>query len=167
MSQPLAPPLLPCLDTYRTRYIQRRDLRDVLAIDAASFVQAWDAAALRRLFRQPDVNGRVTLVDERVAGFLVYRWLTRGRVHIERFAVAPGFRHYGIGARMARGLVERFVGHHGVRLTLHVRERNDDGIAFWRACGFRATGIRRDHYQDGQDAYTFEYIDTDLECEGR
>lgn len=148
------------------RAIEGRDIKALMAIDAASFAKPWQAKQFARALRRPEVHGRIAVADGAIAGFAVAE-LGCGNVHIARFAVAPEHRRSGVGRRMARWYVSRFVDGFDAWVTLHVRERNLIGQKFWASCGFKAIEVVRDFYVNpSEDAYLFAAY-RDEECTGR
>ena len=98
----------------------------------------------------------VAEVDGRFAGFcwvigpqqpygsLNYGWFSRMYerfVYLDRIAVLPHFRRYGIGRRFYDALVEEFTGRWPVlTCEVNVRPRNDASLAFHHAIWFREVG---------------------------
>ena len=106
----------------------------------------------------------VAEVDGRFAGFcwvigpgqpygsLNYGWFSRRYsdfAYLDRIAVTPDFRRYGIGRGLYSRLVEVFTGVRPVILCeVNVRPRNDTSLHFHHSIGFREVG-RQD--TDGGD----------------
>ncbi|MEZ5271804.1 MAG: GNAT family N-acetyltransferase [Ilumatobacteraceae bacterium] len=77
-------------------------------------------------------------------GSLNYGWFSRTYerfVYLDRIAVLPHFRRYGIGRRFYDALVAQFTGRWPVlTCEVNVRPRNDASLAFHHAIGFREVG---------------------------
>lgn len=139
------------------RWMIRRDMPEVLAIEAHSFEFPWCEDDFIRCLRQRNCIGMVAERDERVVGFMIYE-LHRNRLHILNFAVHPDFRRGGVGNQMALKLVGKLSPQRRSRILLEVRETNLDAQLFFRDLGFRAISVLRDFYDDTtEDAYLMEY----------
>jgi len=153
------------------RWMIVRDLPEVLAMEAASFDSAWTEADFRKVMRQRNTLGTVAVAyrasnpapvfrgapDEAVVGYLIYG-LHRNYYELLNFAVDPRCRRRGIG----RQLIEKFTGklRPGLRrsVRLVVRDGNLPAQLFFRALGFRATGVLRGYYERlDEDGYRMEY----------
>ena len=139
------------------RWMVRRDMPEVLAIEHASFAHPWGEAEMLRVLRQRDCIGMVALHGERIVGFYIYE-LKPGHLRLLHFAVHPDFRRAGVGRQMVERLRARLSSHRRRLLALTVRESNLPGQLFWRSMGFVATAVERDWYEDtGEAAYVMEY----------
>jgi ribosomal-protein-alanine N-acetyltransferase len=139
------------------RWMIRRDMPEVLQIEAESFEFPWSEDDFVRCLRQRNCIGMVVEQDDRVVGFMIYE-LHKTRLHILNFAVAPDCRRRGLGQQMVTKLVGKLSLQRRVRVTLEVRETNLDAQIFFRAQGFRAVSVLRSYYEDTpEDAYVMQY----------
>lgn len=139
------------------RWMIRRDMQEVLDIERGSFEFPWFEEDFIRCLRQRNCIGMVAEHGERVVGFMIYE-LHKTRLHILNFAVAPEYRHRGVGRQMIDNLLGKLSSQRRVRITLEVRETNLAAQLFFAALGFRATTVLRDYYEDADDdAYLFTY----------
>ena len=139
------------------RWMIRRDMPEVLAIESHSFEFPWSEDDFIRCLRQRNCIGMVAERDERVVGFMIYE-LHRNRLHILNFAVHPDFRRGNVGNQMATKLIGKLSPQRRSRILLEVRETNLDAQLFFRDLGFRAISVLRDFYDDTtEDAYLMEY----------
>ncbi len=140
------------------RWMIRRDMPEVLAIEHASFEYPWCEEEFLRVLRQRNCIGMVAEYGERVVGFMIYE-LHKNKLHVLDFACHPEFRRQGVGRQMIGKLVGKLSTHRRTRIALHVRESNLAAQLFYRIQGFRATGVVRDHFGDtGEDAYMMQYM---------
>ena len=143
------------------RWMIRRDMPSVLAIEAASFEFPWDEDCFIRCLRQRNCIGMVATLDddnyEDVVGFMIYE-LHKSRIHILNFAVKPKNRRQGIGSAMVRKFVSKLSCDRRSRLLLEVRETNLEAQLFFKSKGFRAISVLRDFYLDTtEDAYLMQF----------
>ena len=148
------------------RWMIRRDMPEVLAIEHASFEYPWCEEEFLRVLRQRNCIGMVAELGERIVGFMIYE-LHRNKIHVLDFAVHPELRRHGVGRQMVSKLAGKLSSQRRNRIALFVRETNLPAQFFFRIVGFRAAEVVREHYQDtGEDAYSmFYHLDeSDLEA---
>ena len=135
------------------RWMIRRDMPEVLQIEAESFEFPWREEDFIRCLRQRNCIGMVAEHDDRVVGFMIYE-LIKTRIHVLTFAVAADCRRMGVGTQMIAELVEKLTKQRRSRITLEVRESNLAAQLFFRECGFRAVSVLKGFYDDTpEDAY--------------
>jgi len=69
------------------RWMIRRDMAEVIAIETESFEFPWSEDDFVRCLRQRNCIGMVAEMDDQVVGFMIYE-LHKNRLHILNFAVA-------------------------------------------------------------------------------
>jgi ribosomal-protein-alanine N-acetyltransferase len=139
------------------RWMIRRDMPAVLAIERECFEFPWHEEDFIRCLRQRNCIGMVAEASERVVGFMVYE-LHKHRLHILNFAVHEQFRRRGIGSQMAKKLITKLSHDRRSRIMLEIRETNLTAQIFFRSLGFRAVSVLRKFYEDTpEDAYMMQY----------
>jgi ribosomal-protein-alanine N-acetyltransferase len=139
------------------RWMIRRDMPEVLAIEQECFEFPWYEDDFLRCLRQRNCIGMVAEASERVVGFMVYE-LHKHRLHILNFAVHERFRRRGIGSQMAKKLIGKLSHDRRSRIMLEIRETNLAAQLFFRTLGFRAVSVLRQFYEDTpEDAYLMQY----------
>ncbi len=139
------------------RWMIRRDMSEVLAIESGSFEFPWSEDDFIRCLRQRNCIGMVAEYDERVVGFMIYE-LHKNQLHILNFSVAPEMRRMGVGYQMAEKLITKLSHQRRNRILLEIRETNLAAQLFFRNTGFRAVSVLRDYYDDTtEDAYVMQY----------
>jgi [ribosomal protein S18]-alanine N-acetyltransferase len=146
--------------TIRTyiRWMIRRDIKDVLAIESASFGYPWPEDEFIRCLRQRNCIGMVAEHESRVVGYMIYT-LEKTRIDLLNLAVHPDYRRRGVGLQMIAKLKGKLSRNRRTRLTLRCTESSLDAQLFFRSQGLRAVGVDRCFYEDwnGEDAYRFVY----------
>lgn len=133
------------------------DLHAALALNNGSIpaLNELDAAEIERLLGMAAV-ALTAEVEGRFAGFCItfppgveyaslnYGWFSRNFdkfIYLDRIAVDPVYRRYGIGRAFYAHLVERFTGVFPHLLCeVNVRPRNDASLLFHHSIGFREVG---------------------------
>jgi len=155
----------------RIRWMIRRDMPEVMQIEAELFEVPWQEADFIRHLRQRNCIGMVAAVDvprrERIAGppdecvvgFMVYA-LEKTRILLLNFAVTEAYRRRGVGSQMIAKLAAKLSPRRRRAIVCEVRESNVLAQIFFRSQGFRARKILRGFYRDedtDEDAYRFVY----------
>ena len=140
------------------RWMIRRDMPEVLAIEHEAFEFPWSDEDFTRCLRQRNCIGMVAEVADSVVAFMIYE-LHRSRLHMINFAVARSHRRLGVGTHMMEKLCGKLTPDRRSRVVLEVRETNLPAQLFFRTLGFLATSVLKDFYQDTtEDAYLMEYL---------
>lgn len=139
------------------RWMIRRDMPEVLAIEKKSFEFPWSEDDFLRCLRQRNCIGMVAEIDGKVAGFIIYE-LHKNRLHILNFAIDPEFRRRGIGSAMVQKLLSKLSHQRRNQILLEVRETNLPAQLFFKKHNFRAISTLKDFYEDTtEDAYLMNY----------
>ena len=139
------------------RWMIRRDMPEVLAIEQECFEFPWYEDDFIRCLRQRNCIGMVAEASERIMGFMVYE-LHKHRLHVLNFAVHERFRRRGVGSQMAKKLITKLSHDRRSRVMLEIRETNLPAQLFFRTLGFRAVSVLRKFYEDTpEDAYLMQY----------
>ena len=139
------------------RWMIRRDMAEVIAIESESFEFPWSEDDFVRCLRQRNCIGMVAEMDDQVVGFMIYE-LHKNRLHILNFAVADRYRRLGIGTQMASKLAGKLSDQRRNRILLEIRETNLPAQLFFRHSGFRAVSVLKEFYEDTpEDAYLMQF----------
>lgn len=138
------------------RWLIRRDMPDVLAIESSSFRTPWTDEDFLCCLRQLNCIGMVAESWNVVRGYMIYE-LHKGSLELLNIAVKPDVRLRGVGRQMIDKLTAK-INQRRREINVRVRETNLDAQLFFRACGFRAIGVSPGHYEDtGEDCYLMRY----------
>lgn len=139
------------------RWMIRRDMEEVLRIEAASFDEPWGEIDLIRVLRSRSTIGVVAELDGSVEGFAVYDLLPK-MIRLVNFAVCPTIRRRGIGSAMLSKLVAKLTPGRRSRLEATVRETNLGAQKFFASQGFRAVRVVAGCYDNTEESgYLFRY----------
>ncbi|MFA5255948.1 MAG: ribosomal protein S18-alanine N-acetyltransferase, partial [Candidatus Omnitrophota bacterium] len=138
------------------RWMIRRDMPEVLAIEPEAFEFPWSEEDFIRCLRQRNNVGMVAEHDDKVVGFMIYG-LQKKRIHVLNFAVAGDYRRQGVGSQMVAKLIAKLSNQEFSNITLEVRETNISAQLFFRENGFRAVATLHGYYADtSEDAYMMQ-----------
>jgi ribosomal-protein-alanine N-acetyltransferase len=139
------------------RWMIRRDMAEVRAIESSSFEFPWSEDEFIRCLRQRNCIGMVCEHENEVVGFMIYE-LHKTRLHIINLAVHADFRRRGVGTQMTEKLVSKLSRQRRDKILLEVRETNLSAQLFFKDSGFKAVSVLRDFYEDTvEDAYLMQY----------
>lgn len=144
------------------RWMIRRDMRDVLAIEKDSFEFPWDEEDFIRFLRGRNCIGMVAEIehpwDGRVLSYVCYE-IDGDQIEIVNLAVAPPARRRGVGRQMVEKLVSKLHEKRRRRIVVSVRESNLPAQLFFQQLGFRATAVLRNNYDESpEDAYLMQFL---------
>ena len=139
------------------RWLIRRDMDEVLAIERESFEFPWTEEEFLCCLRQRNCIGTVAELDHKIVGFMIYE-LHQSMLRILNFAVSSDQRRDGIGGQMIQRLIDKLSQQRRREIVLEVRETNLAAQMFFGSCNFRALSVLRNHYDDTlEDAYYMRY----------
>lgn len=142
----------------QVRWMIRRDMPEVHAIERQSFPVPWTGEEFLTLLRQRNCIGMVAEHQERIVGFMIYE-LLKSQLHVLNFAVDPKCRRMGVGAKMVEKLINKLSQQRRNELRVEVREGNLAAQLFFKSQGFSATNVLRNYYEDTtEDAYVMRYL---------
>lgn len=140
------------------RWMIRRDMPEVLAIENESFEFPWLEEDFIRCLKQRNCIGMVAEYNDKVPGFMIYE-LNKTKIHVLNFAVGAGFRRLSVGSQMVAKLINKLSLQRRSHITLEVRETNLAAQQFFRENGFRAVSILRSFFEDTpEDAYLMQHL---------
>lgn len=147
------------------RWMIRRDMQTVLAIEQASFPTPWEEEDFLRVLRHRNCIGMVAEWGDQILGYCMYE-LHNTSLEILNLAVCPQHRWQGIGSTMVAKLIDKLSSHRRTRVTAKVRESNLPTQLFFKALGFRAAQVVRGAFDDtDEDAYLFRFTVQEPACE--
>jgi ribosomal-protein-alanine N-acetyltransferase len=136
------------------------DLEKLYEIDQACYEPriAYSRTELRRYLRFPGADCVVAEISDghaapRMIGFCI----TAHRAswaHIITMDVLAELRRQGLGSRLLAEVESRLVAA-GVReIGLETATNNSAAIAFWQKHGYRKSGVQKNYYPGGRDAFS-------------
>lgn len=141
------------------RWLIRRDMNEVMAIEQASFQDPWTEDEFLQVLRQRNCIGIVAELDRVIHGYAIYE-LNEHDFNFLNFAVAESSRRSGVGRALIQRMKDKLSQQGRRELVASVRETNLEGQLFLQAMGFRAEAVLRDYYGEEfgfEDAYSMRY----------
>ena len=139
------------------RWMIRRDIPFVTAIEEACFENPWTEKELSKCLKRRNSVGMVVEVNDEVQGFMVYE-LFKKHLFLHNLAVLPSCQKQGVGRLLINKLIGKLSPERRSNLICYVRETNLPAQLFLQKLGFLATAILEDAYDDAdEDAYVMKY----------
>lgn len=138
------------------RWMIRRDMQNVLAIEKASFDDPWTEEDVLVALRKRTMIPLVAELNETILGFMFYD-LSKTHFEIVKFAVPPQWRRSGIGSNFIERLKDKLDLQRRSQILAYVRESNLPTHLFLRNQGFMATDIIEDPCE-GETQYEFRFV---------
>lgn len=122
------------------RWMIRRDMDEVLAIDAKNGLQ-WTEEDFLRNLRQRNCIGMVAELGDEVVGYMIYD-LHKWNLDILNLAVKR--QNEGVGTELIARLASKLSSHRRTAITLTVNETNLNALRFLQRKGFIGSLRRRE-----------------------
>ncbi|HKY33376.1 MAG TPA: ribosomal protein S18-alanine N-acetyltransferase [Candidatus Polarisedimenticolia bacterium] len=142
--------------------MREADLREVAAVERASFRSPWPQSSFREELRSASYARCVTARGPRPArglgGYICY-WILGPELLINNLAVAAPHRRRGVGRLLLRHALHQGRAEGCLAAFLEVRPSNQPAIHLYETHGFQVVGRRRAYYTDtGEDALVMRAI---------
>jgi ribosomal-protein-alanine N-acetyltransferase len=146
----------------RIEMLKRRDLRQLLPIEAAVFPEPWSPAVFNsELALRKGRLYRAAWDGDSIAGYIGFM-IVDDEAHITTVATAPIYQRAGVASALMidgiRNLLPLGVKH----LSLEVAANNQPAQTLYRRFGFAPVGVRKNYYPvTGEDALVMWAYDID------
>lgn len=143
------------------RWMDRRDLFDVLSIERSSFSDPWTEKEFINVLGKRDCVGHIAEIlygnRKQTVGFVVY-YLAKTEIEIASVAVAVEFRRRGFGRQIVEWIKSKLSHDRRPRMFSIVRESNLAAHLFFKSCGLRAVKVEKAPFSNNEeDGYKFVY----------
>jgi ribosomal-protein-alanine N-acetyltransferase len=123
------------------------DLDGVVEIEKAVFADPWPKRAFKYDLSSDYSLPLTAKVENSVVGYASV-YFVMDEMQIGNIAVAPGFQHRGIGAKMIRYIIDEAKRLKIARIYLEVRQSNENAQKLYLKFGFVISGRRRLYYSN-------------------
>lgn len=134
------------------RWMIRRDMPEVMAIENSSFEYPWDEEDFIECLRQRNCIGMVAEHNEIVVGYIIYE-LYSSKIRLLNVAVHTNYRFKGIGKSVIEKIVSKLSPQRRLEIETEVRESNLDAQLFLKKMKFKATKILSEFFDNTENAY--------------
>lgn len=141
------------------RAARLNDAENVVRIDQTSFAHPWAPHTMREAIEKAQSGEYIALVAEvqnTVVGFVI-AWNVRQEGEIATIAVDKNFRGQGIAQLLLEAALHEAVRRGAEAMFLEVRLGNPVAQHLYKKCGFFQVGLRKNYYQNGEDAVVMKW----------
>ena len=148
--------------TLRLEKLKRRDLRQVLRIEAMVFPEPWSVAVFNsELALRKGRLYRAVWDGDEMAGYIGFM-MVDDEAHMTTIATAPSYQRRGVAVTMIVDGIHTLRAGGTKHISLEVAANNDPAQALYRRFGFAPVGVRKNYYPvTGQDALVMWVYDVD------
>jgi len=126
-----------------------RDLKyvkDIFLIDSICFAHDnWSENLIQNEISKGISNYIVCVSCNDVIGYLSYR-IVFDEAELDRIAVLPNYRNKGIASLLMQEFIDNCSKNKTLKITLEVRQSNENAILLYKKFGFSEDCIRKDYY---------------------
>ncbi len=126
------------------------DFEAIVAIEQASFADAWEPENFYNLVTPPAEHCRVAERDGKLVGYWVGSRIDE-EAELANLAVDPALRRSGVGARLLADFLDHVGALERTTVFLEVRVSNAPAIALYRRYGFAELSRRKAYYQKPEE----------------
>lgn len=136
------------------RCMRKEDLENVLKMEYALFPKGpWNMQAFQyELNENPFSRLYVLEEKEKMIGYGDL-WIMYEQAQIANIAVDRKWQGKGYGRALMRHMIQQAMAADCETISLEVRFSNEPALRLYRAFGFIKVNVRRQYYEDGENAY--------------
>lgn len=139
------------------RWMIRKDMDEVLAIDRQNFQNPWSEDDFCAALRQRNCIGQVVELDQRIVGYVIYD-IQESAFSIIKMAVDPNLQRLGIGSKILQRMKHKLSQERRSSLIIEVGASDEAGQAFLRKAEFKADAVlRKKDHQINDYAFRMRY----------
>jgi len=147
--------------------MRRRHLRQAMPIEAAAYPTSWSRSVFESELDQVRDGSRRYLVARRGRQVVGYAgvWIVPDpdgdQAHVTNVVVDTEARRHGVATELLVALAHEIIERGCVAWTLEVRASSEGAQALYRRFGFAPAGVRKNYYDNSEDAIVMWCHDVD------
>lgn len=130
------------------------DVDKIVQLYDCNFSDGWSKNMLESAFRGGRFLALGTFENQKLIGVITLS-IAIDDADIEGVTVDSLYRRKGIGEKLVRGAIAHVLSMGIKKILLEVRESNAQAIALYEKVGFKNISVRKNYYQDGENALVF------------
>jgi ribosomal-protein-alanine N-acetyltransferase len=139
------------------RPIEESHIQQLMGIELEAYPEPWTVGMFRDEIKNPHSHFHIAYEHELLVGYCGF-WLLVDDAHITSITVAKPHRGKGFGRAQLEHLTLEARRLGAVKLSLEVRESNQNAIDLYTTSGFIRVGCRKGYYsRTGEDAVLMDY----------
>ena len=128
-----------------------------MQLDREAFFDPWRRETWLRELQNPIAVWIVEVLGTEIVGFAGI-WNVAGEAQVMRVAVQKILRNQGLGLLLTQELMHKAWESGAEAVTLEVRESNAAARKVYERCGFVASGVRPDYYEDTHEGAVIMWL---------
>ncbi len=134
------------------RKAELSDLHQIVEIEERVFPDPWTETQLKyELTEQPAALNQVAADGNTIVGYLMSH-VIYDVVQLINIAVDLPLQHRGVGRLLIESFIDQLMDRAPFRIFLEVSDSNLIAIQFYRKYGFKKIDLRKNYYQNGDNA---------------
>lgn len=129
------------------RVMEQRDLEQIAELEKRCFSEPWSYRLLEAGIHSSYDVYYVWEQEDKILGYCNLRLLA-GEGEIQRIAVLPEYRGFGLGRKMMAAMADYARENGASVISLEVRESNRVARSLYESCGFAAEAVRKGYYRN-------------------
>ncbi len=136
------------------RLMDKNDLEQIIELENELFPEnPWpESQFLYELNENPYAYIYVIEQEDKIVGYADL-WIIYEQAQLANIAVASHMQGNGLGRQLMNQCVQHAIQENCENLTLEVRVSNQKAISLYEKSGFISVSIRKNYYENGEDAY--------------
>lgn len=155
------PILMPVKSHFFVKWLHAGHYQAAANIECDSCERFWTQKHVKKHMYSKEGGGKVITDLKTPVGYIAYHARREERlIHVRNLVILSDYRRQGLATLLLKELLKK-AGYD--KIMTCVRESNYHAHKFLAACGFKAIGVKRDHFQDQfpdgietEDGYFFE-----------
>ncbi|MFV0520504.1 MAG: tRNA (adenosine(37)-N6)-threonylcarbamoyltransferase complex dimerization subunit type 1 TsaB [Lachnospirales bacterium] len=127
-------------------------LDNVFEVEKDAFFEPWSKKMFEEELNNKFARYFVGVIDDVVVGY-IGSWYVLNEGQITNIAVKKDYRGQGFGKKLVQKVIDYYNDLECIGVTLEVRQSNDNAIALYKSFGFEIEGMRKNYYNNGEDAH--------------
>lgn len=136
------------MENLTLKKMSKDEVLGVYTVGSLSLREGWSLDSIKKELENSLARYVVLLKDNEVVAFSG-AWLIACEGQITNVAVHPNCRGLGFGKKIMEGLISLLKEEGCLDVTLEVRESNSVARNLYSSLGFKAEGVRKNFYEDG------------------
>ena len=129
------------------------DIKDILILEQELYVKPWqEKDFLYELQENPFAYYFKMVHENMIIGYIGF-WITFEIVQITKVSIAKKYQGKGLATIFMQDMEQRVKTAHCQVISLEVRVSNIAAISLYKKCGFTIQSIRKNYYENHEDAY--------------
>ncbi|MCX7727240.1 MAG: ribosomal protein S18-alanine N-acetyltransferase [Chitinispirillaceae bacterium] len=130
----------------------KKYLEKIVEVEKESFFNPWSKKEIERELEVPYSFNSIILVNREFGGYL-FSHIIGEEANLNKLCIIKKIRKKGIGSYFLKNFLKELKDKGVKKIFLEVRSSNIDAINLYKKYGFIINRVRKNYYNDNEDAY--------------